>query len=1113
MQNLTLEFEPDNSKAGFRLQRLEVLNWGTFNGAVWSIEPGGNTALLTGANGSGKSTLVDALLTLLVPNAKRNYNQAGAERRRERDERSYVLGAYGKVKAEDAYQARTQYLRTRDDYSVLLAVFSNAAFNQCITLAHVFWLEDDGVRKFFVIAQEALAIQTHFSNFTTIAELKKRLRGAGFEVYDEFARYSRRFCALVGLRSEKALDLFNQTVSIKEIGGLNDFVRGHMLERSDSRERIARLRANYENLTSAHDAILKAEQQLARLRPLIEDADRYMALAQKIQELKHTGDAVPGYFARRTIALLEQATAEAQVALEQARARKVVLESQLTELDTRKIDLHNAINRDQVGQQIRNLEKDIEHTKERKQRKQEQERRYSDLARKLKLPPYQGGESTFVANQQQARAALAPLEERLRKLESERDERKVQQARLQEVCAELETELHSLRQRKSQLPAEDLRVRSELLNALGLDESQAPFVGELLKVKETARGWEGAIERLLHSFGRQLLVEEAYYQRVSSYVNRTDLRGRLVFHRVTERRGTQASRSLDPDALPHKIEIKPDSAFHDWLRAELCESYNHICCEDETRFRQEHRAITRSGLIKSGGVRHEKDDRHRLDDRTRYVLGWDNRAKIREFESVLRQRQAEAQQIAADIARIEKEQRGREEQRQWLQQLLTFTSFELIDWLRDAAQIRALREQKQQLEQSSDRLKQLQRDLAALLDQIAQTQRARDEAARDETNRQRDLDEYAQRRSECDTRLSIVPPESIARYAPLVEARLKGEQITLENSRDLEAKTHDAIHRTIDNERWRLNKQRDSLINQMLEYKHAYSADTTDVDAAIEALDEFRRMLQTIERDDLPRHAKRFKELLDEKVVADIVYFKGALEEQEEAIRESISNLNLSLRRIDYTPSTYIELRCDATRDREVIEFKQMLRGCVPDVGQPSTPETNEASFQRIRALIERFENDERWTARVADVRNWLDFSASECYKGDGSEKSYYSDSSGKSGGQKAKLAYTILASAIAYQFGLDAEETRSNSFRFVVVDEAFSKSDEANARYAMELFKQLNLQLLVVTPLDKTHVVEPYIAACHFVANSPEENDSKVWNLTIAQYHVQKAALQAVPL
>jgi uncharacterized protein YPO0396 len=181
------------------------------------------------------------------------------------------------------------------------------------------------------------------------------------------------------------------------------------------------------------------------------------------------------------------------------------------------------------------------------------------------------------------------------------------------------------------------------------------------------------------------------------------------------------------------------------------------------------------------------------------------------------------------------------------------------------------------------------------------------------------------------------------------------------------------------------------------------------------------------------------------------------------------------------------------------------LRACIPDVGQRSA-EANEISFQRIRALIERFEQEERWTNKVSDVRYWLDFAAEERYREDDKEKNFYSDSSGKSGGQKAKLAYTILASAIAYQYGLDQEEQRARTFRFVVVDEAFSKSDEDNARYAMNLFKQLKLQLLVVTPLDKTHVVEPYIEACHFVNNTADENDSRVTNLTIREYHAQKA-------
>ena len=66
-------------------------------------------------------------------------------------------------------------------------------------------------------------------------------------------------------------------------------------------------------------------------------------------------------------------------------------------------------------------------------------------------------------------------------------------------------------------------------------------------------------------------------------------------------------------------------------------------------------------------------------------------------------------------------------------------------------------------------------------------------------------------------------------------------------------------------------------------------------------------------------------------------------------------------------------------------------------------------------------------------------------------EYEHYTDSAGKSGGQKEKLAYTILAASLAYQFKLDWGAERSKAFRFVVIDEAFSRGSELSTRYALE--------------------------------------------------------------
>ncbi|MEM7591385.1 MAG: SbcC/MukB-like Walker B domain-containing protein [Cyanobacteria bacterium P01_A01_bin.83] len=163
------------------------------------------------------------------------------------------------------------------------------------------------------------------------------------------------------------------------------------------------------------------------------------------------------------------------------------------------------------------------------------------------------------------------------------------------------------------------------------------------------------------------------------------------------------------------------------------------------------------------------------------------------------------------------------------------------------------------------------------------------------------------------------------------------------------------------------------------------------------------------------------------------------------------------------------------------------------------TAEDNEARFKNIqKLLIIPFKEKDKWTIKVTDVRNWLDFAVSECDRADNKDKSYYTSSSNLSGGQKAKLAFTIMASAISFQFGLNQTNFSGKSFRFVAIDEAFGKVDAPNTRSIMNLFKTLNLQLLVITPSDKIDVLESYISSLHFVHNKPTKDFSSVESMSI---------------
>jgi uncharacterized protein YPO0396 len=63
---------------------------------------------------------------------------------------------------------------------------------------------------------------------------------------------------------------------------------------------------------------------------------------------------------------------------------------------------------------------------------------------------------------------------------------------------------------------------------------------------------------------------------------------------------------------------------------------------------------------------------------------------------------------------------------------------------------------------------------------------------------------------------------------------------------------------------------RDRVITAMQDYVTAWPLDAREVDVSIEATPEFRRMLQVLEADDLPRFAGKFKKLLNENSIRKI---------------------------------------------------------------------------------------------------------------------------------------------------------------------------------------------------------------------------------------------------
>ena len=679
MQEQLLDFVDNDTSAGFRLQYLEVLNWGTFNNRVWCLEVNGENGLLTGDIGSGKSTLVDAMTTLLIPAQRIAYNKAAGALNKERSLRSYVQGYYKSERSDTGHNARPVALRDHNSYSVLLAVFGNEGYDQQVTLAQVFWHKDKQGQpaRFYLVADQAMTIREHLANFNNdIRTLRKQLRDhPGIQLFDTFNPYEAAFRRQFGLENDQALELFHQTVSMKSVGNLTDFVREHMLEAFNVQPRIDGLLHHFDDLNRAHEAVLKARAQVEALTPLVADCDRHDESVAERQRWEHYRETLKAYFASHRSHLLEQRLTNLATEHDRQSRNLEQHRNTLKEHRGQRDQLKDAISK-QGGDRLEQLATEIRRLSDERQRRQQRADDYARQATSLNLTG-QPDLDTFSRNLAALATRKEDLDNQSARLDNEQTELAVSMRDQKRQHEELDSELTSLRQRRSNIHSRQVAIRDALSEALDLNPDDLPFAGELIRVHDDETAWEGAAERVLHNFALSLLVSDSHYAEVAEWVEKTNLRGRLVYFRVRQTQHGMPP-ELHPQSLAHKLAIRPDSEFHGWMEQEL--------------------AITPAGQIKAGDQRHEKDDRHNLNDRSRFVLGWSNEQKIATLENQEAGLEKQIQQLGQQWARIGDDRKQLTARRDAATALLQVRDFSDIDWQTPARSMAALEEEKKALE-------------------------------------------------------------------------------------------------------------------------------------------------------------------------------------------------------------------------------------------------------------------------------------------------------------------------------------------------------------------------------------------------------------------------------
>ena len=281
-------------------------------------------------------------------------------------------------------------------------------------------------------------------------------------------------------------------------------------------------------------------------------------------------------------------------------------------------------------------------------------------------------------------------------------------------------------------------------------------------------------------------------------------------------------------------------------------------------------------------------------------------------------------------------------------------------------------------------------------------------------------------------------------------------------------------------------------------------SDLTEESSSAQRRD-WRQRHRDIEGRELVRHRERLQQAMTDAIDNGIVNIKTQLEQEKTEIRDTIAGINETLRAVIYDPTHRTRIRFVANDSvaKRIVAFTRDLRQVTDDwIGNDDAP--IEDRYRKTRVFIDQVKDvpeNAAWRREVLDTRRWFTFVAQE-YKvqGDGTEEivNDYDGAAGTSGGQKERLAMTVMAAGLAWRFGVVDPARTGTSFRVLMLDEAFKNSHDDTTRALLDLFKAFGFQMIFAMPSKNLAVVSNHIQRAFAV-------DTKA-RRTIVTVHALKA-------
>jgi uncharacterized protein YPO0396 len=1086
----------------FFLSRVQLSNWGTFSG-YHDIRVAEKGHLFVGGSGSGKSTILDAMSVLLTPRSI-NFNAAArqGEKRSDRSFMSYIRGAWSS-EADGDGKAASKFLRTKATWSGIALTYKSD-LHRTVTLLFIGVIkggsrEEAAVRKNYFIVQDdfdLMDLKDFGPQGFDVRLVKSRYPKS--KHYPRFAQYCEDFRKCFGIEDEKVLELLHKAQSAKNMGDINYFFREFMLEVPKTYEMAALLADSFTRLNAAYELVKDARRQVAVLTEARQRNDERLKACVAVEDSDRLSEALPAWKASKTLEFLSRLLPQLRQKAEQSKklfemstAGKEEIEKKLNNL---RLDQFRS-----GGERLVRLQQDAEQTEN---KLEDAKRRKAKLLEPLRMLELSAPHT--VTDFESLKAALLSegerLHEELSAAQDKRDALGYEIHRKKELLNGLTRDIAVMKKHPSNIPASLLELRDDLASELGLDLAALPFAGELLQIKEDEAVWQGALERVLHGFSTSLLVSEANYPVLARAVDRRHLGLKLVYLRVPSK--VKCDTEPDEDSLPLKFDVKP-GLWRSFVYAELVNRFNYRCVESTSEFSAFEKAVTKAGQVKHNRIRHEKDDRRAVSDRAAWCTGFDNREKLRRFES--------------DAAELKEAVRADGEALSGLNAACDAAQKKLVAAARIAEtewtdfDTASLELKLSQIKKSIDEVRK-NSDLQLLSERILECEAEKKEAeARtqklyaDLQRKERELEEKTALEAEVKGELGKDAAETSAlnRLSEL-DSEIQSSELTLSNIGQHVAGMERCLARINKEESLKAQNAETQLTERLAFYAAEWPTKAADFLPKAEYAEEFFRILHELVADGLPNFEKDFRDLLENHAKQNLIDLYKDIETEKRNIKTRMKEVNMSLSEAVFNRAgeTETHLIIDI-KDRHLAEFEEFKKEQLYLVkSDPSDMSLTEAEeyFVRLKDLVEKLDPKQAetkiWRDRVLDVREHVTFQGREI--NDNNETlDIYDSGAGKSGGQRQKLTMTCLVAALRYQLG--GSRDRMPSFAPIVMDEAFDKADSEFTDISMQIFKNFGFQPVIATPEKGLYTLEPYMGSFSYVS-CQDRMRSSVVNMTLHQ-------------